>query len=109
MLKLVIGGDMSTLPNYEAFYNRTIQEHSTGLKNTPGGTGNGKTSAIPSVVQADTTGRKFLYVPNRVQLLEEMAKKLTDANVPFVHLQRDTDLVIQLLQSHERRADLEDL
>lgn len=100
---------MSGTHRYTEFYTHTIQRHSVGLKHVPGGTGNGKTSAIPALLQPETEGRQFLYVANRIQLLAEMAGRLTQANIPFVHLHRDPELVTQLLQRPELQASLDDL
>ncbi len=100
---------MSGPLRYTEFYTRTIQQHKVGFKNVPGGTGNGKTSAIPGVVATGMSGHQLLYVANRIQLLTEMAAKLTRENIPFVHLHRDDDLVMQLLQRPHLRAGLDDL
>lgn len=100
---------MSGTLRYTEFFTRTIQQHPVGLKNVPGGTGNGKTSALPELVRAETGNRQFVYVANRVQLLTEMATKLSRAGIPFVHLQRDPELVIQLIRRPELRAALDDL
>lgn len=90
--------------DYRFYYKRTIQQHATGLKLGLGGTGFGKTSTTPKVVAADTTNRKYMYVANRVHLLNEMAAHLTAAHIKFVHLQRDVDIVVQLLQHPQLRT-----
>lgn len=100
---------MTTSSGYTAYYTRTIARNSTGYKPVPGGTGNGKTSAIPDVVKADADGRQYLYAANRIQLLSEMAAKLRDVGVPFVHLRRDVELVVEMLRNAALREEFEHL
>ena len=100
---------MNELDDYTDYYLRPIQRQTNGFKPVLGGTGIGKTSPIPDVVAANVTDRKFLYVPNRVQLLNEMATRLRKKGVKFVHLQRDVDIVIQLLRSPQLRASFDEL
>jgi hypothetical protein len=100
---------MTAFSDYTSYYTRTITRNVTGYKPVPGGTGNGKTSAIPNVVKAETTGRQYLYVANRIQLLDEMAAKLRETGVPFIHLRRDVDLVVEMLKNVAHRENLEQL
>jgi len=75
---------------YIEYYRRTIDAYQRGLKLVGGGTGLGKTSAIPDVVKKLPEGKKAIYVANRIQLLEEVKK---DADGISVLLPRDLDVV----------------
>lgn len=63
---------------FYGYYKRTIEARDKGLKLVLGGTGLGKTSAIVDIVTDATEdpeavgNRKFIYIANRVQLLNEM-------------------------------------
>lgn len=83
------------------YYNSTINQNTKGLKLVLGGTGLGKTSGIVDVVKYSETERKFIYCANRVQLLEEMAEKLRNTSIEYVHLKSDTDLLVDLLRKNE--------
>ena len=84
--------------HYASYYLRTIEEHSTGLKEALGPTGIGKTTAIKKVILSPTFGqRKSIYMANRKQLVEDIGK--------FPHtliLPRDLDVVIQTLKNLHR-------
>lgn len=83
------------------YYNSTINKNTNGIKQVFGGTGLGKTSGIVDVVKYSETGRKFIYCANRIQLLNEMARKLDSTNIEYVHLKGDTDLLVDLLKINE--------
>lgn len=75
---------------YADYYRRTINEYPTGLKLVLGGTGLGKTSSLAELLNsgeypADT---KFIYVANRIQLLNEMAALV---NEPRHYIQQHKD------------------
>ena len=53
--------------DYAPYFVRAIKAHATGFKPVPGGTGNGKTSALPTVIAAGITDRKYIYVENRLR------------------------------------------
>src|SRR5207237_6011677 len=96
-------GGISTMTYFE-YYDRAIQQHRTGLKLVLGGTGLGKTSAIPEVIQSPAYQKhKFIYCANRVQLIEEMALSLDRPRSPpcYVVLARDLEVVRTTLK--ERR------
>jgi hypothetical protein len=94
------------MADYFEYYKRTIEQHSKGLKLVGGGTGLGKTSAIPRVIQAALPEkRKGIYATARIQLLEEMADALPSGS--FVMLPRDLDAVRATLR--QRRADFNSL
>lgn len=86
-----------------------IARNSTGYKPVPGGTGNGKTSAIPNAVRGrNKRAPSTLYVANRIQLLDEMAANLRGAGVRFLyHLRRDVDLVVEMLKNAAHRENFE--
>lgn len=87
---------------YFKYYNRAIVEEENGFKLVLGGTGLGKTSAIGAIVRHAQTTRKYIYCANRVQLLNEMAARLEQAGIKYVHLQNDTDVLFGVLT---RQAD----
>ncbi len=91
------------MTDYFDYYLRTIVEHSVGLKLVGGGTGLGKTSRIPRVVaEALQEERKGIYVANRIQLLEEMAKATEPGFA--VMLPRDLEAVRSTLMGPSRWA-----
>ncbi len=85
------------MSNYYKYYNRRISqqfgEQRSGLKLVLGGTGLGKTSGIIELIrnlnEKDTN--KFIYIANRVQLLEELKAKLPEGS--FVHLRRNSEVL----------------
>lgn len=94
---------------YFEYYNRTIQQDRNGLKLVLGGTGLGKTTAIVDVVKHAETDRKFIYCANRIQLLNEMAQKLKQAGLAYVHLKNDTEILLDLFQTHRDREGFYEL
>jgi hypothetical protein len=94
-----------TLQGYSDYYHRAIEQHRTGLKLVLGGTGLGKTSGIPEVVQNSAyQQRKFIYCANRKQLIEEMAHLLDCPGSPpcYVVLPRDLEAVLGTLKEHRQ-------
>lgn len=94
-----------TLPGYPDYYHRTIEQHRTGLKLVPGGTGLGKTSGIPDLIQNSAyKHHKFIYCSNRKQLIEEMAQMLDRTGSPpcYVVLPRDLEAVVGTLRQHRQ-------
>ena len=81
------------MSNYLEYYLRTAT-HKSGLKLVVGGTGLGKTSSIPEFIlnYPDKT-KKFIYIANRHQLLDEMAKDLSKKKIPHYLLPRDLEAV----------------
>jgi hypothetical protein len=93
------------LPGYSDYYRRTIEQHRTGLKLVPGGTGLGKTSGIPDLIQNSAyQHHKFIYCANRKQLIEEMAQMLDRPGSPpfYVVLPRDLEAVVGTLKEHRQ-------
>jgi hypothetical protein len=87
--------------SYATYYHRTIQHHQTGLKLVLGGTGLGKTSGIRKVIQEpEYQQRKFIYLANRKQLVEEMGQELEHLGLSssFVILHRDLEVVLNTLK-----------
>ena len=94
------------MSGYSEYYARAISDHTNGLKLVGGGTGLGKTSAIPGVVMHRLPAeRKAIYVANRLQLLEQMANDMDPETV--VMLPRDFEVVRFTLKHH--REAFEDL
>lgn len=88
--------------SYNEYYDRALQQASTmngfGIKLVLGGTGVGKTQGVRAFIRHHPEIRIF-YVANRVQLLNEMAAALPKGT--FVHIKRDSDLVVEALQNRE--------
>jgi hypothetical protein len=78
---------------YLDYYRRAIDQHPHGLKMVLGGTGLGKTSSLAVLLGEGNlpSNIKFIYVANRIQLLDEMAGQVKKYGVPFVHQRRDED------------------
>jgi len=95
------------MAGYPGYYQRTIEAHSHGVKRVLGPTGLGKSSSIPEVVR-NNPDRKFIYIANRKELLEEMAARFKPGD--YVILRRDLEVVQQVLltQSAEFEALLSD-
>lgn len=76
---------------YTEYYRRAIAEHPTGLKFVLGGTGLGKTSSLGALLHSPDCPPdvKFVYVANRVQLLDEVAEQVSDLNL---HVQQRQDV-----------------
>ena len=79
---------------YPAYYQRTIDEYSRGIKLVLGPTGQGKSSNVPIVVY-NNPHHKFIYMANRKELLEEMAARFKPGE--YVIVRRDLEVVQQVL------------
>ncbi len=77
---------------YVGYYRRAIEAHVTGLKLMLGGTGLGKTSSLAELLNLGEypAGTKFIYMANRIQLLNEMAEQLHDPR-HYVQQHKDAD------------------
>jgi hypothetical protein len=77
---------------YVDYYRRAIETYATGLKLVLGGTGLGKTSSLAELLNSDDypADTKFIYVANRIQLLNEMAAQLHDPR-HYVQQRKDAD------------------
>ncbi|HLG75461.1 MAG TPA: hypothetical protein VFA09_19875 [Ktedonobacteraceae bacterium] len=82
------------MTGYPGYYQRAIDAYEHGLKLVLGPTGLGKSSSIPDVVHANPD-RKFIYMANRKQLLEEMAARFKPGE--YVILRRDLEVVREVL------------
>jgi hypothetical protein len=89
---------------YLNYYQRTIDNYDHGIKRVLGPTGLGKSSSIPEVVY-NNPDRKFIYMANRKELLEEMAARFRPGE--YVILRRDLEVVQQVLLTQQK--DFEDL
>lgn len=89
--------------DYYNYYRRAISLEKNGFKLVLGGTGLGKTSAIKTLVEKNEDARKFIYIANRVQLLNELAEKLPIKKIS--HQKSDFELlsktdITPLLENH---------
>lgn len=94
------------MSEYVDYYRRAVLENSAGLKLVIGGTGLGKTSAIPKVVRDLPQDRKAIYIANRIHLLDEMVRAqdgFSAAEVAF--LRRDLDTVLKTLADMGNELD----
>ncbi len=82
------------MAGYLDCYQRTIAAYTHGVKLVLGPTGLGKSSSIPEVVH-NNPDRKFIYMANRKELLEEMAARFNPGE--YVILRRDLEVVQQVL------------
>ncbi len=80
--------------DYSDYYQRTIDAGALGIKLVLGPTGLGKSSRIPLVVHRNPD-RKFIYIADRKQLLDEMAARFSSDEC--VVLRRDLETVQQVL------------
>lgn len=92
------------MATYGDYYQRAIDANAPGIKLVLGPTGLGKSDGIKDVVRANPD-RKFVYMANRKQLLDEMALRLVPGE--FVVLRRDLEVVLEILRS--QRPALDDL
>src|SRR6266566_9059546 len=92
------------MAGYPGYYQRTIDAHDRGVKLVLGPTGLGKSYSIPEVVR-NNPGRKFIYMANRKELLEEMAARFNPGE--YVILRRDLEVVQHVLLT--QRVAFEDL
>lgn len=96
--------------SYFDYYTNTLQNNKTGLKLVLGGTGLGKTSGILKVIQeADTDGRKFIYIAHRNQLLEEMAKELEDLGIGYAWVLSNPETIKKIIFDENLWYELQDL
>lgn len=92
--------------SYKSYYLRAIEQQLQsdsfgGLKLVVGPTGIGKTSAIPAVISYLKTKqieKRCIYTSHRHLLIQEMADSLDDAQIPFVYLKNDEEVVKTFLQ-----------
>ncbi len=82
------------MEGYPWYYQRAIDMDLRGIKPILGPTGQGKSSSIPIVV-SNNPDRKFIYMVNRKELLEEMAARFNPGEC--VILRRDLEVVQSVL------------
>lgn len=86
------------MTDYSNYYQRAIDTYNKGVKRVLGPTGLGKSSSIPVVVH-NNPNRKFIYMANRKELLEEMAARFSPGE--YVILRRDLEVVQQVLLTQQ--------
>lgn len=93
------------MSNYVQYYQRVIAQNRDGLKLVLGGTGLGKTSSIPEVILKSCTKKKFIYLANRVQLLNEMKENCSAFASDIYHVENDSDLILKAIE-HNNLTDI---
>jgi hypothetical protein len=83
-----------SMAEYADYYQRAIDAYEHGIKLVLGPTGLGKSSSIPKVVR-NNPDRKFIYIADRKQLLDEMAARFNPGEC--VVLRRDLEVVQDVL------------
>jgi hypothetical protein len=85
---------------YKDYYKRAIADNTRGLKLVLGGTGLGKTSSLAALMgSADCPEDvKFIYVANRVQLLDEMAEQVRKLGVNTIKQGSDEDQLKEAIE-----------
>lgn len=82
---------------FKKYYQNVIDKHNKGFKLVLGGTGLGKTSGIIETIKQNTQPRKrFFYLANRLQLLNEIAKDLENNNIGFCLQKRDDQIITDI-------------
>lgn len=85
---------------YTTYY-QNILHNSTGFKLVLGGTGLGKTSGIIETVKQNTEeNKRFFYVANRLQLLNEMVADLEKENIGYC-LQENNEETIKKIKKND--------
>jgi predicted ATP-dependent serine protease len=81
---------------YTEYYQNVIQ-HQQGFKLVLGGTGLGKTSGIIETVKQNTEkNKRFFYMANRLQLLNELKTDLEKANIGYCLQKRDEEIISEI-------------
>ncbi len=85
---------------YTNYYQNIIKQHQQGFKLVLGGTGLGKTSGIIETVKNNTeSNKRFFYVANRLQLLNEMAADLKKENIGYCLQKRDEEILAEIQEA----------
>lgn len=99
------------MAEYADYYRRVIETELNGFKLALGGTGLGKTRGIRKIIESSHEykyERKFIYVANRIQLLNEMYDDLINkhnlSSNEVIHLERNRDTIVNALSSVNREA-----
>lgn len=97
------------MTEYADYYLRIVETGLNGFKLALGGTGLGKTRGIRKIIESShkyQDERKFIYVANRVQLLNEMYDDLIKNHDlspnEVIHLERNRDTIVNALSSTNR-------
>ena len=86
------------MSNYTQYYQRIISSKTKGIKLVLGGTGLGKTSGIEEIVKLpENSDKKFIYIANRIQLLNELKEKFDNSII--THQKKDYEIVSQLKEN----------
>jgi len=84
---------------FKDYYQRPINNHKIGFKLVLGGTGLGKTSgAIDVMTDISNKGKKFVYIANRLQLLNEFAEKL-EGKADYLQQKSDYETIASISDS----------
>jgi len=94
------------MASYDRYYQRAIDAGAPGIKLVHGPTGLGKTTAVARLVR-DNPERKFVYIANRKQLIEQTAQDAEEVlpRGAAVILRRDLEVVQRMLQTHAAAFD----
>ena len=78
---------------YKNYYQNTFL-HQQGFKLVLGGTGLGKTSGLLEVIKQNTEeNKRFFYIANRLQLLNELKTDLEKENIGYCLQKRDDEII----------------
>ena len=87
---------------YSNYYQNTFR-HQEGFKLVLGGTGLGKTSGILEVIKRNTEeNKRYFYVANRLQLLNELKSDLEKAKIGYCLQKRDDEIIKEV---HKQEFD----
>lgn len=85
---------------FKNYYQNVIDKHNKGFKLVLGGTGLGKTSGIIETIKQNPEPQKrFFYLANRLQLLNEIAKDLGNNNIDFCLQKRDDQIITDISEA----------
>jgi len=84
--------------NYKSYYLKAMKEEINGFKPVLGGTGLGKTFGIRKAIESYTGARQFIYVAHRKNLLNEMAASLTEENISYKQVLRDSESLKEVVK-----------
>ncbi|MGD1841176.1 MAG: hypothetical protein ACFB0B_09810 [Thermonemataceae bacterium] len=92
---------------HKSFYTNYYQGalHNTkGFKLVLGGTGLGKTSGIIETIRQNTDEKKrFFYIANRLQLLNEMVAELKEKNIGYCLQERNVEVISKIKEEDYER------
>ncbi|MEN0050695.1 MAG: hypothetical protein AAF806_26755, partial [Bacteroidota bacterium] len=94
------------MSSFQKYYEAIIDNYQLGFKLVLGGTGLGKTSGIVELIKNKVENpikgdkKKFIYIANRIQLLNELKEKLPEHIVCHQQSNLDTVLSKKISKSH---------